>query len=361
MKVYSNRRDPILSLASRSLTSNPAAHIDILRLMVHEGQYDPMEDSIDGSVMHRYEGSSTVYKWLLDQEAFCIDFNQSHPIRGNIASSLIVSGEMDSSKCLEAVICRRVDVNDSCGWSLDDGISLAHVAADCIAYQIDNPDFPKRIKALRDASSNFHTRKTNSPLGTPFDALLRRAILEVLYPKSWYNREYNKPREESKSLPKPPTGSTRRLIDYDILDPDMNIKCRPRISKALWRTWNPTGVLPWDAVRGLSLVELAQRYFDAWMEVLLEAGLDIAEYGRREDQLHPEGISDDWYGESRFVFEYGSHVNGCRIHVTEIWLYDPDNDKEIDEEEGSGDEEETTPAATSKMPCSWDFDEEEVA
>ena len=355
MKVYSNRRDPILSLASRSLTSNPAAHIDILRLMIQEGQYDPMEDGIYGSVMHDFNGLFTVFKWLLDQEEFCIDLNQSHPIMGNIARSLMRSGEMDSSKCLEAVICRG---DDSCGWLLDDGISLAHVAAYCTTFLINNPDFPRRIKALRDASFDFHTRKTNSPSGTPFDALLVNALCQVLQAKSSYDRECNKPREESKSLPKPPTGSTRRVVDYDILDPDMNIKCRPRISKALWQTWNTKGNLTWVAVSGLSLLEISQRYLDAWMEVLLEAGLDIAEYGRREDQLHPEGIIDNCYGEGRVVFEYGSHVNGCRIHVTEIWLYDPDDDEETDEEEWSDDEEATTPAEPSKMPCSWDYDNE---
>lgn len=57
---------------------------------------------------------------------------------------------------------------------------------------------------------------------------------------------------------------------------------------------------------------------------------------------HPEGLVDNHYGEARVYFEYGSHVDGCRIHVTEIKTHDPawkDDDAE-----------------PSTMPGSWDFD-----
>lgn len=327
--------------------------------MINEGEYDPMEDGKYGSIMHNFVGSATVYQWLLDQEKFFIDFYQRHAIRGTVASSLLISSGTDASKCLEAVLRRGSDVNDYGGWKSDNPVSLAHVAVCPFSDFADNVDFPKRIKVLLDAGLDFVPRKTDSALGTALEWLLPISLLKKSEGNPDWKIENNKYREEPKYIPKPATRSTRRVVYYDTLDPNLNLKYRPRISKALWQTWNTEGTPTWDVVSGLSLVELAQRYFDAWMEVLLEAGLDIAGYGRREDLLHPEGVfHQSFFGEARVVFEYGSHVNGCRIHVTEIWLYDPDDDEETDEEEGSGDEEETTPAETSKMPCSWDSDDE---
>lgn len=86
------------------------------------------------------------------------------------------------------------------------------------------------------------------------------------------------------------------------------------------------------------------------MEVLLEAGLDVADYGRREKQMHPKGLLDSDYGEARVVFEYGEHAGGCRIHVTELWIYNAD-------EEGSASTETSTSKEPSPMPCNWDFDD----
>ena len=356
MKAYFTRRIPILSLIGQCcrelMTSNRAAHLEILRIMIHEGEYDPMEEANGTSLMHEFEGSSAVYRWLLDQEEFYIDFYQRHAITGNIASSLIHSEKMDSSKCLEAVIRRGSDVNDSCGWIFEDSTSLAHVAACSIGYLVDNLDFPKRIKALRDAGLDFHARKINSAFGTPFDALLATALFQVFNARSDFEIDYNKHRERFKSVPKPPTGSTRRVVDYVLLDPTLEIRYRPRVPRALWWTWNGTEGYPtWGAIRRFSLLEMMQRYCDAWLEVLLEAGLDIADYGRREERLHPGGVflvCVGW-GEARVVFEYGSHVNGCRIHVIEIWVFDPyDNDRE----------EKTGSAEVPAMPCSWDSDDE---
>ncbi len=36
--------------------------------MIHDGQYDPMEQVNYTSVMHSFERSSTVHRWLLEQE-----------------------------------------------------------------------------------------------------------------------------------------------------------------------------------------------------------------------------------------------------------------------------------------------------
>ena len=331
--------------------------------MINDGQYDPMESSRNGSVMHSFVGSSTVYEWLLDQEEFFIDVYPTlspdlknggwRNVGESIAAALIASNQDEASKCLEALIGRGCDVNDSCGWIIDEGESPAHLIALGLTSHANNLDYPKRFKVLCDAGIDFHARNTHGLFEGTLEILLASGV-------RFYNatNKYNKDREERVSIPKPPTGSTRRVMEYDILDPTLNIKYRPRTSRMLWRTWHPEltydseGIFTSNAIGGLLVLESTQRYLDAWMEVLLEAGLDIADYGRREDQLHPEGVLKCWFGEARVVFEYGSHVNGCRIHVMEIWMFDWFDDDESDEEE------ETTPAETSEMPCSWDSDNE---
>ena len=285
--------------------------------MIHEGQYDPMEDSIHGSVMHNFGGSSTVYKWLLDQEEFYIDFGQTSQSGATIASGLIYSTEMNFYTCLEAVIARGSDVvlgGDS--W-------LAHHAAAYTPSCADNTDYPKRIKVLWDAGVDFHAF-SRKYMGTPFGCVLDFALLRTFVAKT----KYNICSVVRKPVPKPPTGSTRNTVDYDILDPTLNIRCRPRVSKAVWQTWTTNGKPSLEALSELSILEIAQRHLDAWMEVLLEAGLDIASYGRREEVLHPGGVfvGRKGWAEVRVVFEYGSHVNGCRIHATEAWLFRPQGD-----------------------------------
>ena len=323
-----------------SLTSNPAVHIDILRLMVHEGQYDPMEDGIYGSIMHTFQGSSIVYQWLLDQEDFFIDFEQLSPFGDTIASHLIFSIGWNCSASLEAVITRGSDV------VLGGDTSLAHVVARSIPLCVDDLDYPKRIKVLWDVGVDFHALEFGR---TPLATLLQCALDYIPGDKTMHELCS----VEQKSVPKPPTGSTRRVIDYDILDPSLNTKCRPRLPKTLWQTSR--------IERKPSLLEMKQRFLDAWMELLLEAGLDIADYGRREERLHPEGYLELWGGEARIIFEYGSHVNGCRIHVTEVWVFDPydfDSEEEAESAEDDDREEEATSAEASAMPCSWDFDDE---
>ena len=319
--------------------SNPAAHIDILRIMTHEGQYDPMEEASQITVMHEFEGSSMAYRWLLDQEDFFIDFFHTCGFTwGHLIIRLLNSNVFETSTYLESVLCRGNLVH------VAGDLRLADHAAWSMAFIADNIDFPKRIKLLLDAGVDFHAR----PTGYTRTAL--RSVLEsALYHTSDAKKKYNICTVEREFIPKPPTGSTRRVIDYDSLDPTLNTKCRPRLSRAMWQTWNTEEELTLEAVRGLSPLKITQRYLDAWMEVLLEAGVDIADYGRQEDQLHPEGIFGGSMGEARVVFEYGSHVSGCRIHVTEVWVFDFDDDDL---------EEEVESAEAPAMPCSWDFDEE---
>ena len=318
--------------------SNPVAHINILRLMVREGQYDPMEDGKPGSVMHNFGVSSIVYQWLLDQEEFFIDFQQEDQNAETISMGLLYSNKLGFSNCLKAVLTRENDGN------VEGATMLAHHAAWSIPSHADNREYPKRIKVLWDAGVDFHALKLGS---TPLAVVLVSALFRILGAK----KKYNICGVVRKPVPKPSTRSTRRVIDYDILDPTLNIKCRPRISKALRRTWSDRSLPTRDAISGLSLLEVTQRYLDAWMEVLLEAGLDIADYGRREERLHPGGISvgSNAWAEARVIFEYGSHVNGCRIHVIEIWVFEPEDDDRKEEAES---------AEPLAMPCSWDSDNE---
>lgn len=304
--------------------SNPAAHLDILRIMINEGQYDPMEDANETSVMHSFEGSPAVYRWLLGQEDFLIDFEQTAFNARTIAGALIAGNQgLQASSCLEALIAHGSDLiahgselNPLVGRNSTDGeILLAHSAAFDLRLVAEIDDFPKRIKVLWDAGADF---------GSSSDYLFFFCVKDR-YGISQLKRE---------SIPAPPIMSAEEVIGYDRLEDTSNIKNRPRTPKSLWRTWYPGNDIP--------VMEVVQRYLDAWMEVLLEAGIDIAEYGRREDQLHPEGLLENPYGEARVYFEYGSHVDGCRIHVIEIKTYDRDW-KDDD-------------AEPSTMPGSWDFD-----
>ena len=328
--------DPILYLVGElSGVSSPTAHIDILRLMVHEGQYDPMERAHGTSVMHSFEGQPTVYRWLLDQGEFVIDFEQTAVFRAEtIAAALISTRKMNSSGCLEVVLAQGSNLDDPAGSGMwGEGLTLAHRAVCYLTDLADNVDFPKRIKVLWEAGADFHTSKLHNCFGTTLDFLFRVVSLGDGHEAQTGDRRYG---VEWESMPAPPLKTDEDIVEYDRLEGTSPIKYRPRTAKSLWRTWS----------RGndLSALELTQRYLDAWTEVLLEAGLDISEYGRREDRLHPEGLFDNDFGQARFKFEYGDHVDGCRIHVTEIWRYGRFSSN-------------ATSAETAKMPCSWDFDE----
>ena len=326
--------------------SSPEAHIDILRLMVKEGGYDPMEQASDTSVMHSFSGSPRVYRWLLDQEEFIIDYEQlSSKKYDTIAAALIGSRELHSSSCLEAVITRQINVTEpgDSRW-VGNELWLPHRAVLSLALEgiADIVDFPKRVKVLWDAGADLHTPRLHNIFGT---------TLDFLFEASFICREdvHLEHKVEQEPIPVPPLMSAEDVMEYDRLQDIAHIKDRPRTPKSLWHKWwhdRCPGVERCPMIE-LSTLEVVQRHLDAWMEVLLEAGLDIAEYGRREEQLHPEGLLDSDYAKARLYFEYGEHVGGCRIHVTEIWVFGPFNDC------GTA----ATDAETAKMPCSWDFDD----
>lgn len=321
-------RDPILSLPGVDIQwaeSNPEAHLDILRIMINEGKYDPMEEAKFTSVMHHFDGSPTVYRWLLDQEEFLIDYEERCHGWATIAASLLSLDQSHASKCLEQALAHGSGLNDP---GITSGATLAHRAAYHMYHLADNSDFPKRIKVLFDAGVDFHTPLSNGDSGTPLFHLFW-VVLQDYEISRFY-----------------PTLPLMDIIVHDRLEDTAAIKHRLRTSKSLWRTWYPGNELP--------LLEKAQRLLDAWMEVLLEAGLDIVDYGRQEEQLHPEGILSDFWGGASIFFEYGDHVSGCRIHVTEIWVYGPDEDRIHDLDS----EEEATSAQNSTMPGGWDFEQE---
>ena len=304
--------------------------------MVNEGQYDPMEEANGTSVMHSFDGPPTAYQWLLHQGEFSIDLEQTAVFRAEtIAAALISTRKMNSSGCLKAVLAQGSDLNDPAGSGMwGEGLTLAHRAVCYLTYLADNVDFPKRIQVLWEAGADFHTPKLHNCFGTTLDFLFRIVSLgDGLEARTSYRR-YG---VEWESVPAPPIKTDEDIIEYDRLDNTSPIHYRPRTAKSLWRTWS----------RGndFSVLELTQRYLDAWTEVLLEAGLDTTEYGRREDSLHPEGLFDNEFGQARFKFEYGDHVDGCRIHVTEIWRYGRIRGKATEAD------------TTAKMPCSWDFED----
>lgn len=241
--------------------SNPAAHVDILRIMINEGQYDPMEDADNTSVMHSFDGSPAVYRWLLGQEDFLIDFEQTAFDGRTIAGALIAENQaMQASSCLEALIAHGSDLNDLVGRKLTGcNVLLANSAVFDLRLVAEIDDFPKRIKVLWDAGADF------------------AMTLYCLFFACAKDR-YGIPELKRESFPAPPMMSAERVIGYDRLEDTSTIKNRPRTPKSLWRTWYPGN--------DLSVMEVFQRYLDAWMEVLLEAGIDIAEYGWGEDQLH---------------------------------------------------------------------------
>lgn len=303
--------------------------------MVNEGQYDPMEEAHGTTVMHSFNGSPTVYRWLLDQEVFLIDLEQKQHGEENVAAALSRSRESNASKHLEAVIAYGSGLNDLVASNpLGEGPSPVWDVILWLPYLADNVDLPNRVKVLWDAGADFHTLDHPYLNKTALEGLCWAIACTVL---SAGRTEYNKYGVDRQWIPSPSLMSTEDVVEYDRLEDTSDIKYRPRTSRSLWRTWYPG--------ESLSILEIVQRGLDAWMEVLLEAGLDIVAYGQREEELHPGGIICHPWGEWRLFFEYGDHVNGCRIHVTEIWVADPNKAKAVS-------------AETSTMPCSWDSDDE---
>ncbi|KAL9064334.1 MAG: hypothetical protein Q9161_008934 [Pseudevernia consocians] len=330
-------RRPILSLVGSQIqdwkASNPTAHLDTLRIMIHEGQYDPMERSDVLSVMHSFAGSPTVYQWLLDQDEFLIDFEEIQSNSPTIAAGLFIQRHSSASKCLEAVIsrCSNMEYRDEISF-FGAKLSLAQAAVFAVKWVADTVDLPNRIKVLWDAGADFHSSRNSQLSATPLELLFFNSIIDFFSCRTG-NNECG---VERQSIPAPPIKTTWDVFEYDRLEATSNIKYRSRTSRSLWYTWYPGDEL--------SILEVVQRCLDAWMEVLLEAGIDIVDYGRREDLLHPDGLLYCDFGEARVLFEYGDHVNGCRIHVTEVWVYrDYEN--------------ESTSAETSTMPGSWDFND----
>lgn len=313
----------------------PEAHLDLLRIMVNEGQYDPMEKGNHHipSFMHKFIGSPTVYRWLLDQEEFVVDFEQKAYDEWTIPAALLWEKGSNASRCLELVFANRSDPNNFNGSQsnhIDADRDLPHRAALVLRDLADNVDFPNRVKVLWDAGFDFLSL-SNSAHGTTLECLFTGAMHDL-----YETTKHNRYRVERQSIPPPPLRSMEDVIEYDRLENNSNIKSRSRTSKSLWRTWYPGNEL--------SILEKVQRHLDSWMEVLLEAGLDLVDYGRREDELHPEGLFSTSYGEARAYFEYGDHVSGCRIHVTEIWTYSPDFEEEATP---------ATPAEPSTIPGGW--------
>ena len=303
--------------------------------MINEGQYDPMEEAHGTTVMHSFSGSPTVYRWLLDQEVFLIDLEQREDGRWNVVAALSILDCSNASKYLEAVIAYGSGLNDLVASnSLGDGASLAWNVISCFPDLADNVDLPNRIKILWDAGADFHiVYHINETVKTALEVLSWFAAYNV----SQSDRtEYNKYGVDRQWIPSPSLMSTEDVVEYDRLEDTLDIKYRPRTSRLLWETWYPG--------ESLSILEVVQRGLDAWMDVLLEAGLDIVAYGRREEQLRPGVILCRTF-EARVAFEYGDHVNGCRIHVTEIWVAGVNKVKAVS-------------AGTSTMPCSWDSDDE---
>ena len=303
--------------------------------MIGEGQYDPLEKTASSySVMHSFEGSSTVYQWLLDQEEFSIDFEEPAMGVENIARALFLSQDSNASKNLEAVLTRMNNLKIPPGL-------LAHHAAASFRFLAAYVDFPNRIRSIWDAGADFHARYN----------VFRTTLSFLIFGAVWmqYNlrgrTSHKKYATELQSILTPQFYPMEDVIEYDRLEETSDYTSRARTPRSLWQTWYPGNEL--------SILEVLQRHLDAWMEVLLEAGLDIDEYGRREDSLYPRGLLRCSYGEVRVCFEYGDHVGGCRIHVTEIWVCAGARKGYV-----SASEKEATSAEISEMPGGWNFEQE---
>lgn len=330
-------RRPILSLVGNwNGYCDPAAQRDVLRIMINEGQYDPMEEANRTTVMHSFHGSPTCYRWLLEQEEFLIDFEQRAFNIVTIDAALMFSQNSNSSSCLEAAIAHQS--NSRYPGRLDSSVDhhpLLYWAIMSLHYTAADVHYPKCVKVLWNAGVDFHPLRLHDSFRTTLEFLF--FVVDFYRSDGDYTEiNYQRCEIEQTSVPSPPLRSTTDAIEYDRLEDTSAIEHRPRTSRLLWHTWY--------AGNDLSILEVAQRWLDAWIEILLEAGLDIAEYGRREDELHPEGLLVGRYGEARVYFEYGEHVRGCRIHVTEIWLCNRTRKR-------------PTSAKASKMPGSWDFDD----
>ena len=330
------------ALDDDTLIINPVARLDTVRIIVRDGQYDPMEESSGYTQMHLFCGIPTVFKWLLHQEEFFIDFE--YLAEGyTIASSHVVNSRLYSLEYLEALAAAKRGSKDPFELHIFreiTGDTLIDIFVRSLQKVTDEPDLSKRIKVLWDAGIDFHASAENRLL--PLEALLTIVL---------YQRSIIKPSEQSgrdtehKSIQRPLSGVKLNVEEYEGLEDNSAVKDRSRTPRSLWRTWYPG--------HDLSILEVVQRHFDAWTEVLFEAGLDITEYGRRKKEIYPGGLLQCGWGEARILFEFGEHVDGCRIQITETWLYGLDN-REYD----FNNKKEPTSTGNSKMPGGWCSDED---
>lgn len=84
-----------------------------------------------------------------------------------------------------------------------------------------------------------------------------------------------------------------------------NLSRNPRIH------WMPSGKA--------SIIDIVQRFLDAWVEVLREAEVDLVQYGRKEEELHSGNLfSKSKDQEVLLTVEYGDNANDLRIHAAAL-------------------------------------------
>ena len=326
-------RYPILRYVGRPPTESPDIEVDTLRVLIHDGRYDPMELGHNLTVIDSYPGSLAAYEWLLDQDDFCI-YHESSVILGQLTmlSRKAMSEHSHESERTAAVLKRVIALQDLCSEHWPSLISRVYSFILLPTFnELGIPELTNCVRALWEASANLLDPQDQ---GSTIDEILLSLInwSMFMWKHHWRERFNFHPSKLSEEfvVERRKNQSPNEIIS--------DLKNYPRFPRLLWKTWYPSN--------DLSALEVMQRCVDAQLEVLWEAGIDLETYGKNQALQHPRGFNFykyDYWANATFVFEFGEHVHGCRIHIVEIGLRMADY--------------ESVYGFAGKMPGSWNSED----
>jgi hypothetical protein len=156
--------------------------LDVVRVLVQHGQIDPMRLSSSKQLytnLHAYTGPSTVFKWLIQQEYFQIDFEE-HSKEGESILLHQIGYRLhwgESLARIQVLLDSGCDVNWISSTSQYRGYTALHSAVRRLPIDIRNLRAQKCesvIRALLVAGSDIHTRTSNGQ--TPLDVLVEWSL-----------------------------------------------------------------------------------------------------------------------------------------------------------------------------------------
>lgn len=263
--------------------------VDVLRVLVVEGQYDPMEKggSEELTIMHSYFADLDGYQWLLDQNEFHIDFAQKTWIGFDVCDSISTTYDDDTSDLLEAILMRDLDRSARKGPFRIANWTTLHSLALLASGFFQCRDFPDRISLLLNYNGDL-----------PFGKGSRPSMLDALL--------FDPCRGDSPEVAK-------RHFDGQI---DWRLDLHGR------SPFKNTRLLPNATLAELNYFQYA---LDEWVRVLLEARADLKAYFHHEQDCHPENMFHLGTWTALLSFQYGEGAEPFRIRVVALHVCRKEN------------------------------------